>query len=99
MSMETLAEAMQRLQKSGYTEAFRVEDQRLVTASGEQTFDPTDLHVDETVRFEGESNPSDMSILFALSDPGTGVRGTWSSSFGAEMAAGDAEVVRALEGH
>jgi hypothetical protein len=26
------------------------------------------------------------------------VRGTWSSSFGAEMAAGDAEVVRALEG-
>ena len=98
MPMETLAEAMNRLQERGYTEAFRVENAELVAARAGRSFRPEDVEVDEVLRFEGESNPSDMSILFAISVPGDDIRGTWSSSYGAEMSAGDSEVARRLEG-
>lgn len=97
MPLETLATAMNRLHERGYTDSFRVENGKLVATKADKAFQPEEVRVDEIVRFEGDTDPGDMAILFAIQVPGDAVRGTWSTSYGAEMPAGDSEVARELE--
>ncbi len=53
------------------------------------------VDVDETVRFEGDSNPADESILVAVTLP-CGDRGLFSAAFGAATPALDVDVLQAL---
>ncbi|CAN5915402.1 hypothetical protein BH11BAC7_BH11BAC7_34840 [soil metagenome] len=57
--METLSEAMNRLQKEGYNSNITKEEML--------DLDPGDWQIDHTCRFEGMSNPDDNSILYAIS--------------------------------
>ena len=50
--------------------------------------------VEETVRFEGDSNPDDEQILLAITLPCTH-RGLFRAAFGPNSAADDGEVLRA----
>ena len=42
---------------------------------------PTDVHVDDTMRFEGETNPADQDIVFAIQCI-CGCKGTYSAAYG-----------------
>lgn len=53
------------------------------------------LTVDETVRFEGASDPDDEAILLALSGP-DGYRGLYSAAFGAKTTSDDVDVLHVL---
>lgn len=65
--METLVEAMKRLRSSGYTHDFIASDDgNLACRACGTTQAPEHIEIRETVRFEGDSNPDDEAILFAL---------------------------------
>lgn len=71
-----------KLSSDGYTENFTVTDGRLHTfANPEKTYGPEEVTIVDFYRFEGESNPDDMSILYAISTH-DGVKGTISSAYG-----------------
>jgi hypothetical protein len=94
--METLTEAIERLRGRGFTVDFSAAPGGLLRCEecGSE-FDPALLHIDEIVRFEGESDPGDESILFALS--GTcGHVGLYSTAYGSDAAPEDIAVVAAL---
>lgn len=74
---------MARLAADGYGPARAGGGDRLLI--GEHLFAPEGLIVDEVVRFEGESDPADEQILFAVRDETTGELGCWLSSFGPGM--------------
>jgi len=94
--METLSAAIARLQADGYTgNWYAGDDGDLVCEACGAQFDVTNMHVDETVRFEGMSDPADESILYALSTDDDH-KGLYSTTFGPEMAAGDVAVIRAI---
>jgi len=61
-----MEEAMRSLRKKGYTEDFRLEKDHLVINGKNSTFTPAEITIEEQVRFEGDSNPDDMSILYAI---------------------------------
>jgi hypothetical protein len=71
------------LNKEGFTEDFRVTDGRLHTLNNERnkSYAPAEVTIVDFYRFEGESDPDDMSILYAL-ETTDGVRGTISSAYG-----------------
>ena len=48
------------------------------------------------LRFEGQSDPGDMSILFALRTP-SGARGTYSAPFGSDTPPEDADVIARMQ--
>ena len=96
MSMKTLAETVEELQHKGYTHPLVAKGGKLVAPAADVAFDPETLCVDEIHRFEGATDPGDMSILFAISTPDQGIKGTWSSPFGAAASPEAAEVLRAL---
>ncbi|GEP94994.1 hypothetical protein [Chitinophaga cymbidii] len=67
--MNTLSQILAKLHSKGYDNEFKMSDHgRMQPASGDQIYDPEDLKVIKTYRFEGESDPSDNSVLYLLED-------------------------------
>jgi len=58
-------------------------DGRLTTIGNDsnKSYAPDEVTIVDFYRFEGESNPDDMSILYAI-EANDGVRGTISSAYG-----------------
>jgi hypothetical protein len=96
MAMETLREALERLVRLGYVDEFSADGEGLRSRATGAIAAPETFRVDEVVRFEGESDPSDESAVFALRPSGDGRRGTYTVAFGTLMDAADAEMVRRL---
>lgn len=94
-AMETLSEAIARLNDAGYVKHFYPVDGQLVCDECETRFDPSTLTVDEIVRFEGASDPDDEAILYALTT-GDGHRGVYSTAYGAAASSDDIDVLLAL---
>ena len=95
--MDTLSDAMRRLQAEGYTgNWYATADFQLHCNESGEVIDPTEVQIDHILRFEGQSDPGDMSILFALQTP-AGSKGLYSAPFGAEMPAEDSEVISRMQ--
>ena len=97
--MDTPSDAVRRLQAEGYTgNWFANRDHELECDETGKRFDPAELEVDHVLRFEGQSDPGDMTILYALRAP-SGDKGVYSAPFGAAMPAEDADVIARLPPH
>ncbi len=95
--METLLDAIARLQADGYLlEMSATADGQIRCGVCGEVIDPTTATIDETVRFEGESNPDDEAILLAISTP-CGHRGHFVAAYGPDMPAEDVQVLQALQ--
>jgi len=61
-----LVEALADLKKRGYTNDFNLKATCIHCASLELELHPEDFEVTEVYRFEGDSNPDDSSVLYAI---------------------------------
>ena len=81
--MATSSEAIAQLQAQGYTgNWFATEDGLLRCSEAGEDADPAQVTIDRALRFEGQSDPDDETIVFALSEPG-GRKGVYSAQYGA----------------
>jgi hypothetical protein len=94
--METLSEAIARLEAAGFRDSFRADGARLWALAAQRFFALDALVVEEVVRFEGESDPDEQAILFALRSPDGDVRGTFATPYGPVADAASADAVRRL---
>ena len=94
--METLREAIRRLETRGFRDALRARPDGLLYRGRDELVAPEELIVEETVRFEGESDPADESILFALRSRDGRVRGTFLATYGTRIDPGSAAVLERL---
>jgi len=78
----TLSEAIEGLRGRGYTRSFEVANGRLRVVETGTLVTPEEVKVREHHRFEGESNPDDMSVVYAV-ESGSGERGLIVDAFGA----------------
>ncbi|WP_266205101.1 hypothetical protein [Pontibacter kalidii] len=82
VELTSMVHVLARLRKEGYTEDFRVtEDGKLCTLDGKQEFVPDQVQIVNFYRFEGESYPGDMAILYVL-ETASGAKGTLSDAYG-----------------
>jgi hypothetical protein len=77
----TLAATLDDLERRGFTERFEAAGDRLRAAGSGRTFRADELTIREFHRFEGVSDPDDMSIVYAI-EGGDGTRGTLVDAFG-----------------
>jgi len=79
-TMNTLADCVNKLVADGYTGNFKVDEQGLLADSGKH-YKHNQVHIKNFFRFEGESDPADNSILYAIElDDGT--KGTLMDAYG-----------------
>lgn len=74
---------LRKLEEEGYTDALRFEEDKLINLTRKKEYSKDDINSCEEFRFEGMTNPSDMSILFALSFK-DGNKGTLAAPFGSQ---------------
>ena len=72
---ESLIDALDDLRKRGYDADFEPHLNCLYCSDLDLRLNEEEFHIDEVYRFEGESNPGDTSVIYALTTP-TGVKGT-----------------------
>jgi len=94
--MENLAHAVERLTAAGYRDDFRAEPGGLRAVETGRVHEPESLVIDEMVRFEGESDPDEEVVVFALNSASAGTRGTYVVTFGTYVDPLDALMVRRL---
>jgi hypothetical protein len=80
--MPTLSETMNELRKEGYTEDFNLQQNCLECRNGEFKVFADEFKVDKFFRVEGASNPSDSSILYAISSTSKNVKGVLVNAYG-----------------
>ena len=81
--MQSLVSVENKLNKEGYTQDFNVVDGRLQTIGSDsnKSYAAAEVTIVDFYRFEGESNPDDMAILYVL-ETNDGVKGTISTAYG-----------------
>lgn len=79
---ETLVDATNDLAKRGYTANLSLEGDAIEDKEKDILMGADDFGIDEFYRFEGESNPSDMSIVYAISSPKNDLKGVLIDAYG-----------------
>ena len=79
----SLVNVENKLNKDGFTQDFNVVDGRLQTIGHDsnKSYTPEEVTIVDFYRFEGESNPDDTSILYAI-EANDGAKGTIASAYG-----------------
>ncbi len=91
---DTLVEALNDLNKRGYTYDFNLKENCLYCQSLDQTFTSKDFDVVEHYRFEGASDPGDLSEVYAI-ETGNGIKGVLTDGYGISSSL-SAEMVQKL---
>jgi hypothetical protein len=83
------------LRDAGFAADFEMRGDELVLTD-EGPVDPRTLHIDRQYRFEGDSDPDYESLVMALHDPSSDVRGVWVSAYGPAASPAEADVLALL---
>jgi len=81
-NLGTLSETLNALQAQGYTLDFNVRQDCLACHKTNTVLSPDEFEIDEVYRFEGASNPDDQAVVYAISSPVYGVKGTLVNAYG-----------------
>ena len=81
-NMTDMDRCVKKLEEKGYTDQFRVEKKVLQSLTNKKKkYKPKDVKAVNFYRFEGTSNPDDMSILYAI-ETVDGTKGTLVDAYG-----------------
>jgi len=79
---ETLSQAINGLKNQGYTEDFNLKAFCLECRGGEFKVLHDEFQIDKVYRFEGDTDPGDQSILFAISSEKFDLKGVLVNGYG-----------------
>jgi len=95
----TLSEAVDDLQRRGYTDDLALGGHCLVCDARGISLDPAAFEVDEFHRFEGMNDPDDQSIVYAIRSTDGHIKGLLVSAYGPDASALTQQMVRKLATH
>lgn len=96
---DTLSQAVNDLQKRGYTHDLQIGGHCVICHEKGLNLDPADFQIDEFHRFEGFTDPEDQSIVYAISSPKHGIKGVLVNAYGPDASSMTQELVRKLATH
>lgn len=77
----TVTQALADLRSRGYLDEFDYKDDYLFCDSHGVKFNPLELKITEVYRFEGESDPEDSSVVYAI-ESASGLKGLIIDAYG-----------------
>jgi hypothetical protein len=90
-SYSTLVDAINGLRVKGYTVDFNLK--------GKYQLTPEDFKVDDVFRFEGESDPEDQTVLYAISSEKYKIKGLLVNAYGVYSDPEVNELIKKLKVH
>ncbi len=80
---DTLLEALNDLKTRGYIYDFNEQKDKLYCTDKQCSFNPEEFEIVEFYRFEGESDPEDSSIVYAIQSDKNHIKGFMVNAYGA----------------
>ncbi len=96
ISYDTVSEAVNKLKKRGFDLDFNLEENCLVC--NEKKFDIDDFEITEVYRFEGDTDPADEAVVYAIESK-DGLKGVLVSGYGISAEGMSAEMAKKLAMH
>lgn len=93
---DTVSEAVRGLKERGYTKDFNLKENYIVC--NENKFHPEDFEIVEVYRYEGNSDPADEAIVYAI-ESNKGDRGVLVSGYGISADEVTSEMAKKLSIH
>ncbi len=93
----TLSQTMNDLRKEGYVEDFNLQQNCLECRNGQFRVFADEFKIDKFYRFEGDSNPSDAAILYAISSDKHQLKGVLVNAYGIYSEPVTDEMLKKLE--
>jgi hypothetical protein len=79
---DTMTESLAYLRAKGYTEDFNLQHNCIQCSNGKYKLESEDFKIDEVFRFEGDSDPADESVLYAISSDKYHLKGVLINGYG-----------------
>ena len=96
---ETLSGQINILRAKGYTEDFNLKEDCLECRNGQYKLMHQEFTVDEVFRYEGDSDPADEAILYAISANHHPIKGVLVNGYGIYSDKVTDEMVKKLNMH
>lgn len=81
-SYDTVTEALKDLKQRGYTVDFNIGFDKIICSNNEIYLHPEEFEIVEFYRFEGDSNPADEEVVYAIGSKDGKTKGVMASAFG-----------------
>ncbi|WP_452224430.1 phosphoribosylpyrophosphate synthetase [Lacinutrix chionoecetis] len=100
-SYDTVTEAMADLRKRGYTIDFSIltTNESLISHQTATELSPADFEIDHFYRFEGNSDPGDAMIVYAISSNKNNSKGIVVNAYGIYADKEMSKIVKKLSTH
>ena len=79
---DTVTEAIAGLKAKGFTTDFNIAFDKIICADSKICLQPDDFEIAEVHRFEGDSNPDDEDVVYAVTSKDQKIKGIITSAFG-----------------
>lgn len=95
---DTVTEAMADLKKRGYTIDFSILPERecLICHVTSASLSPDDFEIDHVYRFEGNTDPGDEMIVYAISSKDNNLKGVVVNAYGVYADNATSKIVKKL---
>ena len=80
---DTVTEAINGLRSRGFERDFNIAFDKLICRETELCLNPDDFEIVEVYRFEGETNPSDEDVVYAVESKDGKTKGVITTAYGA----------------
>jgi hypothetical protein len=98
-NFETMTEAIADLQKRGYDHDFNLASEFVECKKNNCRLKANEFEIDEVYRFEGDTDPGDENIVYAISSLVDGTKGILVNAYGVYSDSASAEIVSKLHQH
>jgi len=96
---DTLVYALEGLKERGYTVNFNIAFDKLMCADNKICLNPDEFDIVEVHRFEGDSNPDDEDVVYAVESKDGLIKGIITSAFGMYADSTSTEMLKKLSIH
>lgn len=98
-SYDTVVAALNGLKSRGYDRNFNIDFDKLMCSETGACLNPNEFEIVEVYRFEGNSDPDDQDVVYAIESKDGTIKGVISSAFGLYADDASAEMISKLSIH
>ena len=96
---DTVTEALNDLKSKGYTINFNIAFDKIICQKTKICLNPHEFEITETHRFEGDTNPSDEDIVYAVESRDGMMKGVITSAYGMYADTVSTDMIKKLAVH
>ena len=96
---DTVTEALKDLKLRGFTTDFNIAFDKLICSENKICLNPNEFEIVETYRFEGDTDPGDENVVYAIESKEGSIKGTMSSAYGTYAETISTEMIQKLSMH